>query len=184
MHYAGLRKIKHVLFALCITCMIALLVVPFTRAVSASGFPIQVFAGTWEPEAGFSEGYYCNMTFSFPDDGTMDMDFYEEFMGGAGTNRWTGPCTYDPETGVLKADLTTTFRIGSNGAEQVIDDEGATEITDTPFNKMRILLYDDKVSVIRLKEPCMEFVFTHPLMRRAFRAYANESLGQVPVTHP
>lgn len=53
-----------------------------------------------------------------------------------------------------------------------VDEEGATEITGTPFNKMRILLYDDKVSVIRLEEPCMEFVFTHPLMRRAFGAYA------------
>ncbi|MBO4901485.1 MAG: hypothetical protein J5518_01640 [Lachnospiraceae bacterium] len=83
----------------------------------AATYPVEVFEGTWEPEAGFTGDYYFNMTFSFSDD-TMTMDFYEEFMGGTGTNTWTGPYTYDPATGTLKATLSNVFQIGSKGAQQ------------------------------------------------------------------
>ncbi|MCR5222334.1 MAG: hypothetical protein K6D90_05690 [Lachnospiraceae bacterium] len=128
-------------------CFSAFLICP----VHAQTYPVEAFAGTWEAEAGFTDDYYFNMTFSFPDEHTMYMDYYEELWGGSGTNRWTGPYSYDESSGVLTADLSTTFQIGSQGHEQVQESSLYYQMID--LNRIVDLRTSTEVYYKRISEP-------------------------------
>ena len=132
------RNFSAGLFAMAVLAMVCLIVLPVTT-LYAKALPIEAFEGTWEGAEGYPEDYYFNMTFGFIDDSTMYMDFYEEFMGGAGTNRWTGPYTFDESTGVLDATLSTTFQIGSHGNTH--EETSSLRIQLTELNEL--IRYDD-----------------------------------------
>lgn len=120
------------LFAMALV-MVSLVVLP-VRALHAKALPIEAFEGTWEGAAGFPEDYYYNMTFGFYDDSTMYMDYYEEFLGGSGTNRWEGPYTFDASTGIIDATLSTTYQIGSHG--NVHEETSSLRIQLTDLNEL------------------------------------------------
>lgn len=104
-----------------------------SNRVFAKTYPVEAFEGTWEGTAGFTDDYYFNMTFGFIGDSEIYMDYYEEFMGGSGSNRWTGPYTFDPSTGILDATISTTWQIGSGDP---YEQESALRMQLTDLNEL------------------------------------------------
>ena len=47
-------------------------------------------------------------------------------------------------------------------------------LPDAPFDNMNIFINENAVRVDRIAAPCLSIIFTHPLMCRAFRAYAEQ----------